>query len=350
MKFIKYKNIEVSYMYFYIHMITEIICFYSISKNIGNMSFLWTIPFIYDALAFVPQSLIGYFKDKHPKVKIGLIGIITLLIGFIFYEFNIISIFLGLFLICMGNAFIHVEGAYKTISTSDGHLSFSAIFVSGGSFGLILGKVFRSIGIPFFAIFILGLTMIPYEMLTNTYKIENSKCSNYNYHNKNINKYLIILLTVFIVIIRGYCGYGIPTSWNKTVLQTVLLYVIMGTGKALGGILSDKFGIRKIAILSTLLAIPFLCFGNNIMMISIIGVMLFSMTMSITLGSLVSVLKRKPGLAFGITTISLFLGTLPIFFIKITYSMTNTKFIIIKFFMFFIFIIINFIINIEKAT
>ena len=92
----------------------------------------------------------------------------------------------------------------------------------------------------------------------------------------------------------------------------------MGLGKALGGILSDKFGIKRVAILSTLLAIPFLCFGDNIMIISIIGVMFFSMTMSITLGILVSTLKNSPGLAFGITTIGLFLGTVPIFFIKLT--------------------------------
>jgi len=53
------------------------------------------------------------------------------------------------------------------------------------------------------------------------------------------------------------------------------------------------------------------------------------MTMSITLGILVSVLKEKPGLAFGITTIGLFLGTAPIFFISV--NMTVNIVIIIVF-------------------
>ncbi len=103
------------------------------------------------------------------------------------------------------------------------------------------------------------------------------------------------------------------------------LYFILqwGFGKALGGILSDVFGIRKIAVLSTLAAIPFLYFGENIMIISLIGVMFFSMTMSITLAILVSALKKVPGLAFGLTTIGLFLGTVPIFFIKITNQIFN---------------------------
>ena len=91
----------------------------------------------------------------------------------------------------------------------------------------------------------------------------------------------------------------------------------MGIGKALGGILSDLFGIKKVAILSCIMSIPFLCFGDKIMIISLIGVMLFSMTMSITLAILVSKLKKNVGLAFGLTTIGLFLGTVPIFFIKL---------------------------------
>ena len=53
------------------------------------------------------------------------------------------------------------------------------------------------------------------------------------------------------------------------------------------------------------------------------------MTMSITLGILVSVLKDSPGLAFGLTTIGLFLGTAPIFFIKITNKLFNILLIII---------------------
>ena len=141
--------------------------------------------------------------------------------------------------------------------------------------------------------------------------------------NKKINKSIIIIIAVLVVIVRGYMGYGIPTSWNKTVVQNILFYIIMGLGKALGGILSDTYGPRKTAIFSTLLAIPFLSFGDNIMIISIIGVMCFSMTMAITLGILASCLPKTPGLAFGLTTIGLFLGTVPIFFYKITSTNLN---------------------------
>ena len=111
--------------------------------------------------------------------------------------------------------------------------------------------------------------------------------------------------------------------------QTFLLFSSMGIGKCLGGIISDLIGIKKTAFLSILLSIPFLLFGDNYMIISLIGVMFFSMTMSITLAILVSVLKKTPGLAFGLTTIGLFLGTLPIFFFKFTTTISNCLIILI---------------------
>ena len=118
-------------------------------------------------------------------------------------------------------------------------------------------------------------------------------------------------------------GYGIPTAWNKTVVQTIALFCVMGVGKALGGIFLDTFGIRKTAILSILCSLPFLLFGDNLMIISLIGIFLFSMTMPVTLAILVSILKKKPGIAFGLTTIGLFLGFTPIFFYKITSTLYN---------------------------
>ena len=47
------------------------------------------------------------------------------------------------------------------------------------------------------------------------------------------------------------------------------------------------------------------------------------MTMAITLGILVSKLQNTPGLAFGFTTIGLFLGFVQIFFWKLSYGLIN---------------------------
>lgn len=323
------KNIQTGLLYFYIHFITEIACFYFLTKVTNNMIIVWLVPFAYDALAFVPQSLIGYANDKYKKINFTIIGIILLFVGILLFKISNISIYLLLVIICLGNCFIHIGGAKATLLSSNGKLSHSAIFVSGGSFGVITGKLLTKTFVNEYMILILILTMIPFSLLAETY-IEGNECKGFNYARKDINSKVIILLAVLIVIVRGYMGYGLPTAWNKSTIQTVALFVSMGIGKCLGEILSDKFGIRKVAILSTILAIPFLCFGDNLMYVSLIGVMFFSMTMSITLAILVSVFKKNPGLAFGLTTIGLFLGTAPIFFYTITNKLLNILLIVIS--------------------
>ena len=269
----------------------------------------------------MPQSLIGYISDNNTKINFGIIGTISLLLAYLIYGLSNINIYVSLIVLCFGNCCLHVSGAESTLKTSNGKLSPAAIFVSGGSFGVITGKLLAKTGINPLVLLIPICSMIPFIILSDSYKEKNDNTDNFNYVKNSINPFLIIIIAVFVVIVRGYMGYGIPTSWNKTITQTVLLFFTMGIGKALGGILSDKFGIKKIAILSTLVAIPFLCFGDKVMIVSLIGVMFFSMTMAITLGILVSVLKKTPGLAFGLTTIGLFLGTAPIFFIKLTMIM-----------------------------
>ena len=311
------ENIQCGYAYFYIHFVVEIVCFFYLSR-ISDSYAVWLVPFLYDAFAFVPQSLIGYVSDKFPKIKMSFIGVILLLLGIIVFSFMNITKFVSLFLICFGNAFLHISGAETTLKNSRGKLSHSALFVSGGSFGVITGRLLAKTFISAWIMLPLILTLIPFILYADTFNSKKSDCSKFNYVNNNMKYGLIIVIAVLVVIIRGYMGYGIPTSWNKTIIENILLFVFMGTGKALGGILSDSFGIRKVAILSTIFAIPFLIFGDNIMIVSLIGVMFFSMTMSITLGILVSVLKKTPGLAFGLTTIGLFLGTAPVFFIKIS--------------------------------
>ena len=54
------------------------------------------------------------------------------------------------------------------------------------------------------------------------------------------------------------------------------------------------------------------------MVISVIGVILFNMTMPITLGIVAQRLPKNPGIAFGLTTAALLLGAVPSFFVMMS--------------------------------
>lgn len=321
-KVLKAENISAGWLYFYIHFVTEVICFFCLTVHVGDSVFVWAFPFVYDALAFVPQSIVGELSDRFPKVRFGSAGILLMAAaGLMFRLLPCVSPFIPLIILCIGNVFVHVNGAEVTLRCSCGKLSHSAIFVAGGSFGVITGRVFAQADMPYWLVIIMVLSALPFSVLAQSYRKKadsenDNPCEKFNYANPKIKPAVIILLAVFVVTVRGYMGYGIPTTWKKTVFQSVVLYFSMGIGKALGGIFSDAFGVKKTAVFSACAALPLILAGDNRMMISLLGVLFFSMTMSITLALLVSVLKHSPGLAFGWTTIGLFLGTVPIFFIR----------------------------------
>lgn len=309
-------------LYFYIHLVTEVICFFMLGRYAGDTVSLYLIVLAYDMLAFVPQGIIGPLADRHIKFPLAVTGIFLMAAALVLYNvFSLTAV--SLIVLCLGNCCTHVNGAEVTLRSSNGSLTPCAVFVSGGSFGVISGKLLGATSMPWWILLILAASAVPFAVLAGMYlpKYKSNstsrliKCEGFDGYSDKSGE-AVVILAVIIVAVRGFIGYGIPSSWNKSVWQTVLLYVSMGVGKALGGVLSDMFGMKRTAVLSSILCLPFLLFGDRIMIISLIGVMLFSMTMSITLGLLVSALPKEPGLAFGLTTVGLFLGTLPIFFVK----------------------------------
>lgn len=319
----KQNNNVLGILYFFIHFIIEITSFYIVSSYVDT-NLVWILALMYDFFAFVPQGIFGYLKDKEIKTNFAIIGMILSTLSLILLYFNLNAI-LVILVLSIGNCMIHIQGAETTLRTSKGKMAPSAIFVSGGSFGVITGKILAMYNVPIPFIIIINLLMLIPIAICNkyVYLIDDKNLEKYNFSNKNINSKVIITLAVFVVIVRAYMGYGIPTTWNKTLIQTILLYCSMGIGKAMGGILIDSIGIKKTALLSTIGSLPFLLFGNNVMAISLIGIMMFSMTMAVTLGLIVSEIKKYPGVAFGFTTLGLFLGSLPVFVFRINSILIN---------------------------
>lgn len=320
-------NIRTGLLYFYIHFVTEVICFFTLYRYTGTRPEIFIVFLAYDMLAFVPQGIIGFISDRFPKVPIGSAGLILLALSTLLFQY-VDNPFVSLVVLCIGNCLVHVNGAETTLRTAEGKLSGSAIFVSGGSFGVVTGRLLAGTSCPFWPLALLALSALPLTLYAQRFISDEDvpykeQCAKFEYNRPGVSKWAVIILAVVIVAVRGFMGYGIPTSWNKTIFQTVLLFAFMGVGKALGGIAADRFGFRRTAVASVVIAAPLLMAGDRFMLVSLAGVMLFSMTMAITLGLLVSVLRDSPGLAFGLTTIGLFLGSAPVFFFKFTTFQAN---------------------------
>jgi len=291
-----------------VHFCTEVACFYWLYYRMGDSAWWWTIALLYDALAFVPQSFIGMLSDRFPRLRLGEVGV-TMILAALLLPWNAVA----LPLLCIGNCMLHVEGARGTLCESQGKLAPVGIFVGGGSPGVILGRILGLAGctvwVPIFAMLwaagmILALPR-PKDCEARGFDIA-----------APVGDLPLVLLTTLSVAARAYVAYAIPMGWNQEMWQSVWLFVTMGVGKALGGVLSDLIGARRTALWSLGLSIPLLCLGDRLMTVSLLGVALFSMTMPVSVGALVSRYPKNVGLCFGITTVGLFLGTAPAFFIR----------------------------------
>lgn len=318
------KSSQLGLYYFFIHFLLEVICFYTLTSYIKS-PLIWGVSLLYDFVAFVPQGIVGFLRDKGIRVNWALSGTALTAVSLILLFLNL-NAFLVIAVLSVGNCMVHIQGAEATLRSSPGKITPAAVFVSGGAFGLVAGKTLSLHGVSVWWIIALNVLAFVLILLTERIKTGDGEenISQYDFANKKINGVAVILLATFVVAVRAYMGYGIPTSWNKTELQTIILYSCMGLGKALGGVLTDKIGIRLTAVISTVEALPFLIFGSEVMEVSLIGITLFSMTMAVSLAVIVSRLQDYPGVAFGFTTIGLFLGTLPFFFFRIQNVLTNS--------------------------
>lgn len=295
-----------------------------------NIKTLWVIALMYDAFAFVPQGLIGEFMNRHRKFDMGTLGACLMLgsIPMFGMESQVLKV-LAVILIAVGNACLHECGAIATVSHSEGKLFPTALFVGGGSLGVITGTLLGKALVPLW--WYVGAIVIieALVLFTNRDWLDDTiEFPEFNIAKAQAPAALIIPVAIGVTAVRSLMGYAIPTAWNKTTWQAVLLFVMMGIGKAFGGYATDKWGARRTGLITTLAAIPFLVWGNNLMIVSIVGVFLFSMTMSITFGMLLSVLNENPGLAFGATTLGLFIGTVPMVFMGSLSIVTNIVLVI----------------------
>ena len=304
-------------LYFLVHFLVEITSFYVVTSYTQS-PYVWILMFVYDFVAFVPQGVFGYLRDNGIRVNFALVGtaLTTLALVLMWADSNV---FLIVTVVAVGNCFVHIHGAEVTLRNSPGRITPAAVFVAGGSFGVITGKLLAAnqIAVPW----LIGLNLLSLLPILFAERLKEGdgqeNLTQYRFANTRFRASVIIALAVFVVAVRAYMGYGIPTSWNKTTAQSIMLFCCMGVGKAMGGVLVDTIGIRATSLISTLGALPLLLFGAEVMSVSLIGIAFFSMTMAITLALIVSCLPKAPGVAFGFTTVGLFLGTAPVFFFRI---------------------------------
>lgn len=310
------------FAYTFSHFAVDYLCFWILfgyfSKEIrGSEQALGFI--LYNMIAFGLQMIIGAYCDEHRRFPSSALGCLLVLAAILFSPF---APWVSLVVTALGNAFFHVGGGIESLVHSGGKLYRSGIFVSAGALGVVLGTLHGSkIGMSgtvsplvlidpvLMAIFCAAVCYIANKKYPSL-----EDCEIYGVANEKIGIWLVLGLALLSVMIRSFGGTAIPMEWKTTMKLGLVAGGAAFFGKFIGGFAADFFGARRTGIVSLLLSVPLLVFGSGNMPVSVIGIILFNMTMPITLGICAEKLPKNPGLAFGLTTAALLLGAVPSFF------------------------------------
>ena len=100
-------------------------------------------------------------------------------------------------------------------------------------------------------------------------------------------------------------------------LPSVLPWLALAAflGKAVGGHLADRLGWTRSSIVALLLSALPLSYLSPLPLVAVLGMLLFQMTMPVTLLAIYHAYPHQPGFAFGLPCLALLLGSLPAFFL-----------------------------------
>lgn len=263
----------------------------------------------------------------------------------------IIGAYISPIIFGIGNALFHVGGGVDTIREDFNYNKKGmelGIFVAPGALGLFLGgqlaatdlinegglgtlwQLYAAIGTVMIALILVLYLLIKKDMqiavsdnngIIQRVRTENKTSVDSSSNDSSTKKYsdsiaiqdLIMISCCFIVVVlRSYAGLGISMPWKTSftlVLAGVLAVVV---GKMAGGILAACFGVKRIVIISLITAAIGYVFSDAAIP-GIIALFVFNMTMPVTLYMLVDGYRDFPGFFFGVLTVALFIGYLPVY-------------------------------------
>ncbi len=310
------KKFSIVSIYSLIHCVVDMACSMLIAGIItpyvtDNMELMIAI-ILYNFFAFVLQLPFGIIADKLNKnALVSAIGC-TLIIGA--YCVSSVSV-LACIIAGLGNALFHVGGGIDVLNISNKKATLPGIYVATGALGLFIGAKSAYLGINKFYIMEIILAFSAILLMWLYKKNKEKYCVNneISEFKKVPCKQQIIMYCLLITIcVRGYLGLILNFEWKSGFIIGLIAVSAVVLGKILGGIIGDKIGWKLTSTISLIGSAFLFIFAFDNMICGLIAILLFNMTMPITLTALSNMFNKNKGMAFGMTTVALFVGALPV--------------------------------------
>ena len=314
------------------HFAVDLCCIFLMSaiafpQSLGKVE--WAVcVLVYNFFAFAVQLPVGAFCDlnKRPR-ELAALGCGLVSLAFLVARYTGAPVLTGV-VAGIGNSCFHVGGGVDTLEQSGGRAARPGIFVATGAFGVYLARRLagmEGIAGPASVFGIVLMIISAYLILSLGRSGEAAEegretgigqaTGSATPMGRSVSRsaaWICGTLLFITVLFRSYCGYLMGWGWKSVPLLGLLFTLGVVGGKMAGGLIGDRIGWEKSSIISLALAALLFRFAPGSPAAGIAGVLLFNMTMPITLTALARIMGREYyGTAFGLTTIALFMGTVP---------------------------------------
>jgi len=278
-----------------------------IASDRNDLQNLVQFVLIYDIIAFSTQPIFGLLVDalKAPA-QVAALGIVLVAASILMMKVPLLAVVTA----GIGNAVFHVGGGFVSLNLAPGKATLPGIYVAPGALGLTIGIMIGKNGgflaWPFILLLLVSALLI-LGLPRPEFPAPRTLTGNLRWFETGI------MLLLISVVIRSLVGQSLVLPWktDPTLLLALTMAVVLG--KALGGILADRFGWSFVALFGLALSAFLLTFFAPHPALAIAGTFLFNLSMPVTLACLADMLPGKSGFAFGLTALALIVGALPAF-------------------------------------
>jgi len=293
------------------HFAVDLCCFFALYSGAAGSEHaaLWAL--VYNALAFGLQAPLGAFADALDDARpMAILGLGLVAVGAMAAQHFLVSILLA----GMGNALFHVGGAVVALRHRPGDALRAGVYVAPGALGVAAGILLAASGGFSSALCVLLLLVCVFLIIAVGPGAERGAPIEVTPREPLSLGAGAIMLCLASIGVRSFAGFS--AELPKLVFLGGLAAF---SGKLLGGIFARKLNWNVLALLGVGVGGLMMAFFPGAKIVYI-GVFLFNLAMPLTLSAVMKSLPGHMGLAFGLTTLALLLGWLPLIALETGYA------------------------------
>ena len=272
----------------------------------GEMLLICAI--LYNGLAFAFQLPLGALADRLQLSRsLCAFGCLLVAVAPFLPAPILVSALLGL-----GNACFHVGGGREALHRGGEKAGFVGHFVAPGAIGIFLGPLCAKMSWPIHVIAPVSLSLCAFLFFFTRNGGKQTETLRFPAQALGTGRLAAMMVCMFLtVLLRAYMGTIIHYDFQAFPLLAALFVLCIFGGKFFGGTLADRFGAFPFSLCAQLSATVLFVLSLWVPWCAYPAIFLFNTTMAITAHKLYVALPSWGGTMFGLTTLALFLGSVP---------------------------------------